>query len=66
MKTAAIMQPTLMPWLGYFALMDAVDIFIYLDDVQYVKRSWQSRNRIKSPQRFNTFDCLNRTIMKSS
>ncbi|MFT5896281.1 MAG: hypothetical protein ACI8VW_003164 [bacterium] len=50
MKTAAIMQPTLMPWLGYFALMDAVDIFIYLDDVQYVKRSWQSRNRIKSPQ----------------
>jgi hypothetical protein len=50
MKTLAIMQPTLMPWLGYFALMDAADSFIYLDDVQYIKRSWQSRNRIKSPQ----------------
>ncbi len=50
MKTVAIMQPTLMPWLGYFALMDSVDTFIYLDDVQYVKRSWQSRNRIKTLQ----------------
>lgn len=50
MKTVAIMQPTLMPWLGYFALMDTADTFIYLDDVKYVKRSWQSRNRIKSIQ----------------
>jgi len=48
MKTVAIMQPTFMPWLGYFALMDSVDEFVYLDDVQYTKRSWQSRNRIKT------------------
>lgn len=48
MKTVAIMQPTFIPWLGYFALMDSVDEFVYLDDVQYTKRSWQSRNRIKS------------------
>ena len=46
----AIMQPTYNPWLGYFDLMDKVDIFVYLDDVQLVKRSWQVRNRIKTPQ----------------
>lgn len=48
MKTIAIMQPTYMPWLGYFAMIDQVDIFIFLDDVQLVKRSWQVRNKIKS------------------
>ena len=46
----AIMQPTYMPWLGYFDLMDKVDIFVYLDNVQLVKRSWQVRNRIKTSQ----------------
>jgi len=44
------MQPTYNPWLGYFDLMDKVDIFVYLDNVQLVKRSWQVRNRIKTPQ----------------
>ncbi|SNZ03764.1 WbqC-like protein family protein [Persephonella hydrogeniphila] len=44
----AIMQPTYNPWLGYFDLIDSVDIFVYLDDVQLVKRSWQVRNRIKT------------------
>ncbi|MGC8768199.1 WbqC family protein [Calditerrivibrio sp.] len=45
----AIMQPTYNPWLGYFDLIDRVDCFVYLDNVQLVKRSWQVRNRIKSP-----------------
>lgn len=49
MKTAVIMQPTYLPWLGYFDLMDQSDTFILLDSVQYDKRSWQQRNRIKSP-----------------
>jgi WbqC-like protein family len=48
MSTVAIMQPTYLPWLGYFALMDRVDTFVYLDSVQFVRRSWQQRNRIKS------------------
>lgn len=43
----AIMQPTYMPWLGYFAMIDEVDLFVFLDDVQLNKRSWQTRNRIK-------------------
>ena len=41
------MQPTYLPWLGYFALMDMVDVFVFLDDVQLSKQSWQTRNRIK-------------------
>ena len=44
----AIMQPTFMPWSGYFALMNAVDHFVFLDDVQFDKRSWQQRNKIKT------------------
>ncbi len=47
MTTCAIMQPTYLPWLGYFALMDMVDVFVFLDDVQLSKQSWQTRNRIK-------------------
>jgi len=47
MKTIAVMQPTYLPWLGYFALMSAVDEFVFLDDVQFARRSWQQRNRIK-------------------
>ena len=43
----AIMQPTYLPWLGYFAMIDDVELFIFLDDVQLEKRSWQVRNRIK-------------------
>ena len=43
----AIMQPTFLPWLGYFAMIDSVDLFVFLDHVQIVKRSWQVRNRIK-------------------
>jgi len=50
MTTCAIMQPTYNPWLGYFDLIDRVDTFVFLDNVQVVKRSWQVRNRIKTPQ----------------
>src|SRR3989338_7823187 len=50
MKTAVIMQPTYLPWLGYFDLMDQADVFVLLDSVQFDKRSWQQRNRIKSPR----------------
>lgn len=45
----AIMQPTYLPWLGYFDLMRQVDLFVFLDDVQFSKQSWQQRNRIKGP-----------------
>jgi len=43
---AAIMQPTYLPWIGYFDLIDTVDQFVFLDDAQVLKRSWGVRNRI--------------------
>lgn len=42
----AIMQPTYLPWIGYFSLINAVEHFVFLDDVQLSKQSWQTRNRI--------------------
>ena len=42
-----ISQPTFLPWQGYLALINFVDEFIFLDDVQFDKRSWQQRNKIK-------------------
>ena len=45
----AAMQPTYLPWLGYFDLMDQVDAFVLLDDAQFCKRSWHQRNRIVGP-----------------
>ena len=47
MKTCAIMQPTYLPWLGYFDLMDSADIFVILDHVQFSKQSWQQRNKVR-------------------
>ncbi|MBI5094431.1 MAG: WbqC family protein [Candidatus Hydrogenedentes bacterium] len=43
----AIQQPSYLPWLGFFDQMDYADAFYYFDDVQYTKRSWRSRNRIR-------------------
>jgi hypothetical protein len=45
----AISRPTYLPRLGYFDLIDQADVFVLLDDVQFARRSWQQRNRIKTP-----------------
>ena len=44
----AVMQPYFFPYLGYFQLIHSVDRFIFFDDVQYVKKSWMSRNRLRN------------------
>ena len=42
------MQPTYLPWIGYFDLIDQADVFI-LDDLAAVQRkSWQTRNLIRA------------------
>lgn len=46
MKKIAIMQPYLFPYLGYFQLISAVDIFVFYDDVKYTKSHWYNRNSI--------------------
>ena len=48
MSSCAIMQPTYLPWSGYFHLASKVDTFVFLDDVQFERSSWQCRNRILS------------------
>lgn len=45
----AVVQSSFLPWLGYFDLIESVDHFIFLEDVQYTKRDWRNRNRIKTP-----------------
>jgi hypothetical protein len=40
------MQPTYLPWAGYFSLMIEADAFVFLDDVALAHQSWQTRNRI--------------------
>jgi len=42
----AIMQPYFFPYIGYFHLIHASDLFIFYDDVQYSKGGWINRNRI--------------------
>ena len=41
------MQPTYLPWLGYFEMIGQVDEFYFLNNVQFNKKSWQNRNYIK-------------------
>ena len=42
------MQPYFFPYIGYFQLMHAVDVFVMYDDAQYMKGGWINRNRIRS------------------
>ena len=45
-KRVAIMQPYLFPYIGYFNLLSASDIFVFYDDVNFKKKSWINRNYI--------------------
>lgn len=45
-----ILQPSYLPWLGYFDQMAKCDRFVVYDDVQFDKNGWRNRNRIKTPQ----------------
>jgi hypothetical protein len=40
------MQPYFLPYLGYFQLIAAVDVFIVYDNIKYVKSGWINRNRL--------------------
>lgn len=44
----SIMQPTYLPWLGYFGLINSADKFVFLDNVKLEKSDWHVRNKIKS------------------
>jgi len=40
-----IMQPYFLPYIGYWQLINAVDIFVIYDNIQYTKKGWINRNR---------------------
>jgi hypothetical protein len=50
MKKVAIVQSNYIPWKGYFDLIASVDEFIIFDEVQYTRRDWRNRNKIKTSQ----------------
>src|SRR5689334_4988003 len=45
-----ILQPSYIPWRGYFHQIQKADVFVFYDDVQYDRHGWRNRNRIKTPQ----------------
>lgn len=47
-KKIAILQSNYIPWKGYFDLIALVDEFIIYDDMQYTRRDWRNRNKIKT------------------
>ena len=49
-RTVVITQSNYLPWRGYFDLLRSADEMILLDSVQYTRRDWRNRNRIKTPQ----------------
>jgi hypothetical protein len=50
MKKVFISQSNYIPWRGYFHAISSVDEFIVYDEVQYTRRDWRNRNKIKTPQ----------------
>lgn len=48
-KRVAIMQSNYIPWKGYFDIIGSVDELIVYDDMQYTRRDWRNRNKIKTP-----------------
>jgi hypothetical protein len=48
-RRIVILQPAYIPWLGFFEQFAMADIFVFLDHVQYTRRSWYNRNFIMEP-----------------
>lgn len=46
----AILQSNYIPWRGYFDIIHDVDLFVFYDDVQYTRRDWRNRNKVKTSQ----------------
>lgn len=50
-KKVAVMQPYLFPYIGYFQLINAVNTYVFYDDVQWIKGGWINRHTILSNDR---------------
>jgi hypothetical protein len=49
-RTLGCIQPSYIPWRGYFEIIARSDVFVFYDDVAYTKQDWRNRNRIKTNQ----------------
>jgi hypothetical protein len=47
--TCVILQPSYIPWRGYFHQIRRADVFVFYDDVNFDKHGWRNRNRVKTP-----------------
>ena len=47
-RRVAIVQSNYIPWRGYFDMIALADTFVLLDDVQYTRRDWRNRNKIRT------------------
>jgi hypothetical protein len=45
-KKLGVMQPYFLPYIGYFQLIAAVDVFVVYDNIKYTKKGWINRNRM--------------------
>jgi hypothetical protein len=63
-KSAAIMQPYFMPYIGYFQLIATTDEFVFFDTPQYERHGWMNRNRILNPDAGFTY--INVPIKRAS
>ena len=48
MKKICIRQPGYLPFLGFFKKIESVELFVFLDDVNYSKGDWDNRNKIRT------------------
>ncbi len=47
-KLVTIHQPDFLPWLGFFDRWRKSDLYVVLDDVQFLRRGWHHRDKIKT------------------
>lgn len=48
-KTLMVLQPSYIPWLGFWEMLISSDIILIYDNVQFDKNGWRNRNKIKTP-----------------
>jgi len=53
MLKVAVLQSNYLPWIGYFDLINQVDLCVFYDDVQFTKNDWRNRNRIPTKNGMN-------------
>ena len=61
----AIMQPYFFPYIGYFQLINSVDVFVFYDDVNFIKKCWINRNYILFNENKHLFTIPGKSISQN-